>query len=298
MSVAFITAGGPTWASSRLRAYWPAAYLDAAQVVTIQAARDHGVPAADVVVFQKSWQDDVRASLPAGTRVVWDICDPVWWFDPALVASLLPQVDAVTVATPALATDLYEWMTDRKLPARPIEVISDCYEPAHFTRQAEHAGRHLRFVWYGIYANRVALHAAQANLERLAADGYDVSLTVIDNAPDVELVFLTSVKFPVYHARWSLDRENVMLAEHNVALLPAYPGPWGRMKSINRSVTAWACGLPVVSGLDYDQMARLADPDERLRFARIGESMLPGYTAEFVAAAWAGLLRGVVDGRL
>lgn len=301
MRICFFTAGSEAWASSRMRAYWPAKYLPEATVLPLpeaagMVAAGEPLPVADVYVFQKAIAESVAKAIDdqghGDARKVWDVCDPTWWFDPARSEGALALVDGVTASTEALAADLVGWMPE-EYRWMPVEVIGDCYEPGHFPLQAEHIGRSLRFVWFGIYANRVGLHAAQANLERLAANGYRVSLTVMDDGPEIELVFLTKVAFPIYHVRWSLERENQVLAAHDVALLPSYPGPWGEMKSNNRSLTAWASGLPVCSGLDYYHMERLREPSERQTFARLGADMLAPYAAGAMARVWETTLAGM-----
>jgi len=289
MKVLYMTAGDINWASSRMRAYWPAQYMADAEVMTLEAARyavaNDDLPEADIYVFQKAIDETVAQALPDSATVIWDVCDPSWWFDPDRARAALGLVDGLTASTEALAADMVSWLPpDRRY--LPVEVIADCYEPRHFPLQAEHLVHSLRFVWFGIYTNRVGLHAAQANLERLAANGYRVSLTVMDDAPQVELVFLTKTNFPIYHVRWSLDRENQVLASHDVALLPSYPGPWGEMKSNNRSLSAWASGLPVASGLDYYHLERLCDPRERAQFAALGADMLPPYAVGAMAKVW------------
>jgi len=56
---------------------------------------------------------------------------------------------------------------------------------------------------------------------------------------------------------WKLDEEVEVLASHDIALLPPYPGPWGSVKSNNKTLTAWACALPVIDGGDYGIMSHL-----------------------------------------
>lgn len=291
MKALFLTAGPLEWASSRMRAYWPAAAMEDVAVMPIQQVevelRQHGtLPQADVYVFQKLYSSRIRAAMPDGAAAVWDVCDPVWWFDPDGCAEALANVNAVTASTAALDDDLAGWLRAGIWP--PIAVIDDCIDPAHFPVQATHIDRApVRFIWYGIAANRPALYAAQAYLERLAADGYGIELTIMDDRPDIQQVFVTPVSFPIYFVRWSLEQENEIIAAHDLALLPAYPGPWGHVKSDNKRATALACGVPTVDGQDYSELkALVTSADERATVARVRAAHMRPRAPRDIAPIW------------
>lgn len=287
MKACFFTAGPLTWASSRMRAYWPARHMDS---VTVPLAEvDSGrvpLPAADTYIFQKLYSERVREALPPDALVVWDVCDPAWWFDPEGAKAVLAAVDGVTACTEALADDLRGW--DGWEDNKPVIVIPDCVNPAHFPAQAVHSDHEpIRFIWYGIYANRPALYAAQATLDRLAAEGYRIELTIMDERPDIAQVFLTSTAYPVYFTRWSLEQENEVIAAHDIALLPPYPGAWGLLKSDNKRLTAGACNVPATSGLHYHHTRRLVESaSERQKAAEKLARKAELYRPDYVAYDW------------
>ncbi len=104
MNVCFITRGGREWASSRMRAYWVADAMPAKMTVqTIAEITASGTIAeADAYVFQKTVDTQLAANLRArGSLVVWDVCDPSWWWEPGECAKFLPLLSGVTASNKA-----------------------------------------------------------------------------------------------------------------------------------------------------------------------------------------------------
>lgn len=252
LDLCFIPAGGIEWGSSRMRCWWPARYLPGAAVATWDDVRDGRLPDARVYVFQKVADVALMAELRAGgARVVWDVCDPAWWFDPAAARSVVDAADELVASSWPLAGNLAGWS------GRRVRMIPDRLDLNHFTHRREHAEtRPIRLIWYGVAVNRMALYAPAVNLARLRANGHEVTLTLFDDAPDTPFPDLAGL-LPVYYTRWSLAAEAETLAAHDVALLPSYPGPWGAVKSNNKTLTAWAAGLPVTSGVVYEELRAL-----------------------------------------
>ena len=159
-----------------------------------------------------------------------------------------------------LRRDYESWLASVDLDdPPPTFTIPDRLELSHFEgRRAEHTNDGpVRFIWFGMAQNRVSLYSALANLERLACNGYDIELTIMDDRPDT--TFNATRYFPIYHTRWHLDQEVSVIAAHDIALLPPYPGPWGKVKSNNKWLTAWGCGAPPLDGLDYEYLKGMAE---------------------------------------
>ena len=252
-SVCFIASGPIEWGSSRMRAYWPARYIPDSTVVTMAAAQRYGLPDAAVYVFQKLVDIGLIAGLRAsGKIVVWDVCDPAWWFDRPGAIEAVNHVDWIVASSTPLAEDLVAWCAAQGTEVGGVTmVIPDRVELSHFAPPLRYVpGEPVKLIWYGIAVNRIALFTAVVNLYRWRGDGHDISLTIFDDAPDVRFPDLDAV-IPVTYKRWTLDTEAETLAAHHIALLPPYPGPWGEVKSNNRTVTAWAAGLQVITGEDY-----------------------------------------------
>jgi hypothetical protein len=149
----------------------------------------------------------------------------------------------------------------------------------------------VRFIWYGIAVNRLALVGAWANLARLAANGHEIELTIMDERPNAP--FGLGEEVNVYHVRWSLDQENEIIARHDIALLPPYPGPWGWVKSNNKVLTAYACGLPTTPGLRWNDgfIKMVADAEVRAMSGRGGRRHIAeNCSVEKSAREWDALL--------
>ncbi len=257
----FLTTGPISWASARLRAFWIAPYMDDAVAVELYEDKETIIPIADTYIWQKRFNPEFMAEMDV--RHWWDCCDPMWWFSPGKVERLLGQIDGIVCATQALADDLKAWC------GRDSIVIPDRLELSHYDRQREHGDvQPIRLIWFGLGANRITLAGAWANLARLVANGYDIQLTLFDDSPQKPLGFGDEV--PIYYVPWKLHHEVDIISSHDIALLPPYPGPWGDMKSNNKMLTAFACGLPVTTGHDYDELVQMMDPEWREDMAAYG----------------------------
>ena len=271
MKTLFITAGDITVASSRMRAYWVAEHLQGADVVPFSKLSQTKLSHYDAAVWQKVLDPGIMRATPH-VRHYYDACDPSWWWEPEFIKTAVEMVTAVVCSNEALADDFIKWWKPLNNGELCIKVylIPDLLNLTHFPLQRQHtAVSPVRFIWFGHAANRVALIGALANLERLAANGHKIELTIMDNAPH-EPVKWTNY-FPIYHVPWSLKKENEILASHDVAILPPYPGAWGWVKSNNKRLTAAACGLVVTDGMSYNNLAHYVEnAASREEFARHG----------------------------
>ncbi|MCA9969652.1 MAG: hypothetical protein KC425_05530 [Anaerolineales bacterium] len=284
MSICFIAAGPITWTSSRLRCYWPAQYLGA-QVVPFADLARRPLPRADVYV----WQKQVRLDLLPARRTAqhwWDVSEPAWWFEPEACRELVQHMSGFVASNENLALDFSRWS------GRFCHVIPDRLQLSYFTRQRAHTPTSpVRLIWFGAAVNRVSLATIWSNLLRLAANGHAVELTIMDDRPGQELGFGDRLR--VHHVRWAWQREVAILASHDVALLPPLPGPWGSVRSNYKQLTAWACGLPVTDGHDYDELVNLVS-DHTIRAARgrAGRQQVEAlWTVDRSAQAWRALLQ-------
>ena len=272
MKTLFITAGDITVASSRMRAYWVAEHLQGADVVPFSKLSQTKLSHYDAAVWQKVLDPGIMRATPH-VRHYYDACDPSWWWEPEFIKTAVELVTAVVCSSSGLASDFVQWLSNaslNRITSIEVRPIPDRLNLAHFSLQRQHtAVSPVRLIWFGHAANRVALIGALANLERLAANGHKIELTIMDNAPH-EPVKWTNY-FPIYHVPWSLEKENEILASHDVAILPPYPGAWGWVKSNNKRLTAAACGLVVTDGMSYNNLAHYVEnAASREEFARHG----------------------------
>ncbi|MBE2201656.1 MAG: hypothetical protein IAE79_23800 [Anaerolinea sp.] len=285
MSICFIAAGPITWASSRLRCFWPAEYMDAT-VIPYASLRQTPLPPSTVYIWQKHVSLDLIAQI-AHAQHWWDISEPVWWFDPDRCRKIISHMSGFVASTEALAAEFMKWS------GRFCHVIPDRLEPRYFTQHRTHAPvQPVRLIWFGSVINRVALTHAWPNLMRLNAEEYNVELTIMDDRPDLPLRFGHTVR--VYHARWAWERDVTVMASHDIALLPPIPGPLGQMRSPYKQLMAWACRLPVTDGQDYDDLCQLVTShQERERRGAAGQQdVLARWAVGKSAGEWLALLFG------
>ena len=286
MKTLFIAAGPIEWGSSRMRCYWPAKYMNADVTTVQELKKTKQIPLYDIYIFQKQGDPALMAELRGKGKQVWyDICDPVHWFSPDQVTEIIKNIDGVVASSAELADDFAEWGANGK----PVKVILDRLEMSHFKEQRKHRKVDpVRLVWFGLAVNRIALAGAWAVLERLTANGYNIELTVMDDQPGTLLSWGDG--FPVYYNRWELQNEVNVIAAHDIAILPPYPGPWGEVKSNNKRVTAAACGLPVASGHDYDELRVLVDDHNHRIEKAFSQIDLTLYDVRQSAVEWEQLL--------
>jgi hypothetical protein len=244
-------------------------------------------PKADVYIWCKIANlDEMKAQKANGAKVVWDLCDPVHWWSPGKARQIMGEVDHIVCSNQALAydTSLFSGMK--------VDTIADRIELEHYPVMRKHERVDpVRFIWYGAGQNRFTLLGALANLERLVSNGINIELTVYDDRPDNILRVTDS--FPVYHTKWELRNENKVIAAHDIAILPDYPGAWGKVKSNNKMLTAWACGVPVSSGELYEPLYHLASiTQDRRDQAENGYKLLVDkYDVRQSAVEWKELLK-------
>lgn len=293
----FIAAGPFEWGSSRMRAWWIVGdQLNQKRNWYVREYKDFAQEwqAIDGKNFDSYvWQKYVNIDFIKDTKDknhYWDICDPMWWFSPDDAKAIAESVDGIVFSSEALKEDCHRWALDNAVDIPDLYIIQDRLDMSHFPIKKQHVDTdNIRFIWFGVAVNRQALYAALANLERLKANGYNISLTIFDDRPDIQF---TGTSFPVYHTRWNLENENEIIASHDIALLPPYPGPWGKVKSNNKTLTAWACGIPVTDGQEYSSIEDLVN-DNLLRevFADAGMMTLKReYTIGKSAAQWEEIL--------
>jgi hypothetical protein len=223
-----------------------------------------------------------------------EVCDPNWWLQPTFMRRMIDNMTALVAATEPARDDLLRWYGDKR-----CYIIPDRLNLDHFPlrRKHQHADP-VRFIWYGVSINRSALVGAVPVLERLKANGVNVELTILDNSPEI-LLGMTK-HFPVYHTRWTLETENEIISAHDIALLPPYPGPWGVMKSNNKTLTAWSCGLPVTDGFDYYDLYNLStNSRERQERANYGwQELNDKYTIDKTVQQWNEIINQEMSGNV
>ena len=290
MKILFVTPGPIEWATSRFRAHWLQPYLPDAEIVEYSAvvglslgAQDRLIDYFDAVVWLKQC-DTAAVRRHPNVDHWWDVTDPMWWFSPESSHDIIEVVDGTIVSSQALGENFSQWSGKRSYR------IDDCMSLDHYIYTREHEDRKpTRLIWFGLGPNIISLYGGLANLSRLAANGIEFELTLLTNQdPGI------TAEFPVYYVPYDLSTEALILAEHDIAYLPPYPGPWGRVKSPNKRFTAFSAGLPVDDGSDYLHLLQACnDAEWRQRDATSNRKMIEDmYTSEHAARKLLQVLEG------
>ena len=262
MNVRFLARADRWKASSRIRAWqvvdaWN--HPDVTCELLHKGMLEQITAPADVIVLQKlkpSFTGDgilARLKDRTGARLVWDMSDPEWCTrGDVFFQRVAAQIDHFVVATEGLRTGLE---VDHGIKSVVIEdrLPYTLHQKVHEDTEVPVV------VWFGMYGNReVSLVSALQTLYRLYANDITYRIKIIDEEPQTPLPGATKpVRSFVTYTKWDLATFEQELLEGDVALLPPFPGEWGKMKSWNKPLTAAWAGLPITDGQSYTEVKRL-----------------------------------------
>lgn len=277
MKVHFFTRASRNRASCRIRAWQ---IVDAWNHPDVTCSKwslltDLDQIEADVVVLQKPKSTlttvETFAALKArtGCRLIWDISDPEWCTrKDSYFHKQAAFIDEFVMSTMGL-----QWALEADLGIKSV-VIKDRF-PFTEAQKVHQPTETPILVWFGMYPNRdVSLAIVIQTLFRLAANHIPYRLKVIDERPDMPLPDgQRHIRELVTFKKWTLETIEQELLTSDVALLPAFPGAWGAMKSWNKPMTAAWAGLPTTDGQDYLALKRLlTDTDYRAEQGRLARA--------------------------
>lgn len=267
MKILFVVPGPIQWATSRFRAYWIQPHVPGSEIVlfselaelTGDKLREVLEPFDCVLWLKQCPIHALKDNVKEGQKHWWDVTDPMWWFSPQWAEEIALFVDGTIVSSQGLGENFNIWKPSQ---AKLAKRIDDHMNLDHYNVVREHTNdNEAKIIWFGLNANRFTLLGATPFLTRAWANGWKFSLTIMDNAPanDWSQMF----EFPVKHVAFDLETEAGVLGSHDIAVLPKHPGPWGKCKSTNKNLTAYAAGLPVIVGDDYHRILELIDKPEK-----------------------------------
>ena len=228
--------------SSRIRGKWLVNYWPECEMFVL------GRP-YDFVIYQKVYRPE-HAKAFKGIKIL-DVCEPDFLNWDSRKQEMLDNVDAVTCATEALAQEF------RRFTSKPVVVIPDRIDFNEFPAQKVHKGRAKSAVWFG-YANNFPV----INRELLSVlNKLNLRLVVVADKP------FAAIKVAVDNQKWNEAdwQSKIMLGD--IAINPRIETvPW-KFKSNNKTLTAWALGLPVAA--DAKELERFMDADARNKEAEL-----------------------------
>lgn len=217
--------------SSKIRGDWLVKYWPGAELY--QAGK-----AYDVEIFNKVYWTERFRTTPA--LKILDVCDPDW-IDSSQVIEAVRMVDAITCPT----EDIKNYLV--KLTDTPVKVIPDRLDLELFDKKKVHKGDAKKAVWFGFSHNMGAIQQAIPTLKQ-----FGMKLTIVSDDMRIYLQDLEEKKlfnFVKWDERTAYDE---IMRHGEIALLPDMPldttgkPPYRhQFKSNNRTITAWALGLPV-----------------------------------------------------
>jgi hypothetical protein len=254
--------------SSRIRARWIWENWDEADEYQIGEA-------CDVLVFQKAYFKKMLEEFQ-GIKI-FDICDPDW-LDPRPTFESISHCDAVTTSTEPLAEYI------RKLTNKPIVCIPDRLDLKTYPeKKTEHKNKIEEVAWFGYGQNTKCLDKTLTQLE-----SKDILLTVISDKPYAPNKAYGKTK--IKNVKYDQNRINEYLIERDAVLLPEPEGIRGKFKSNNKTLSAWALGIPVIT--EPDDFKRLETKEVRIEEARTKlEEVKKDWSIEKSVEQWKELIK-------
>ena len=257
--------------SSQIRAKWVAEKWEEAKIWTVGQK-------FDALILQKVYWEQMINDFK-GAKIL-DLCDPDWLNGDVAIVDIAHKVDHITTSTEDLAKYL------RQMIKTPITVVPDRLNMDYFTEQREHTERAKNVVWFGYYHNAQQVLNAPL-LQSLKVRG--LGLTVVSNAdfePQNDLgVEITNIN-------WTPENAYMNIKSGDFAINPPSMSRGFRFKSNNKTLIAWALGLPVAN--TADELDRFIDPVERNK--EVAKRMIEikkDYTVELSVNQYKNILCGI-----
>lgn len=195
----------------------------------------------DFVIYQKVYWPKHAKSFE-GIKIL-DMCDADWYDWEYAIVESIQYMDAITTSTEKLAEEMRK-MVDGMVEhgdlkkAIPVIWIDDRMDPEfHAVRKTKHAEKIEWVTWFGYGHN---LRVIDPVVPYLKARGY--KLCVISDKPHPK----ADKNLP-----WTVENINRDIVENSdIVLNPRLN--WGKWqyKSDNKTVSAWALGLPVARSVE------------------------------------------------
>jgi hypothetical protein len=236
-----------TVGSTRIRSTWVLKHWPEAEEFKI------GVK-YDAIIFQKAYFLDYLR-IYDGIKIL-DICDPDWMEGrPVVEAAAL--CDAVAVSSEGLLKYL------DGILSTPVYYVPDTFDPMSHREKKEHAGRAKECVWFGYHHNQVVLDSVLPTLKRLG-----LTLTVISDLPYFPTSAIHGVDkgwlaANIKNVKFDPDtlNEEIIMGGDMVLNNRTDEGKF-RYKSDNKTIIAWALGMPVAK--TAEDVDRFMDHDARV----------------------------------
>lgn len=234
--------------SSRIRARWLIKYWSEVEVF-VQGA-DY-----DFIIYQKSyWCEHAKAFK--GFKI-FDLCDPDWMHWGYRTKEMIEEVDVVTTSTEPLAEAL------RKFTDKPVICVPDRLDLEEHKEKKVHSGKAENVVWFGYSTGFTLLNSAITTIDSLG-----LGLIVISSSGFI-LPASYQQRIELVNYPWTLDTVNKDIIKGDIVINPRSDKTKWKYKSNNKTLTAWALGMPVAKDARelkkfINEKARIEESKKRL----------------------------------
>lgn len=214
--------------SSRIRMRWMLPYWQEAEEYIIGKKYD-------TMIFQKVYWADMMDAFK-GVKIL-DLCDPDW-LENKPVFEFVDRVDAVTTSTQALADYIKKLRPDKK---HVICIPDRVYMPESVPVKEDYGDRLKTLVWFG-YAHNA--HYLYNTFDEIIARGLE--LVCVSEAPiEPPITYRNMLK--IHNVAFNYASLNKEMIKYDAILLPEPHGDEkAKYKSNNKTLQAWALGMPVI----------------------------------------------------
>lgn len=226
---------------TRLRAHWPIEkWKDNGPDIGEAELFTHGRK-YDILIYQKAYWFQ-HAEYFDGIKIL-DLCDPDFLEPGYPVKRMIEACDAVTCSSEKLAIEVAKFAGDK-----PVWFIPDCVLDPQKEPMKKHEGSLSKVAWYGYAENFPALNTA---LTAIVKRGLELIVVGTDTfTPPPSIKGLNFTNYPWKPETWV---EDFMRAD--VVINPKISSGRFAFKSDNKTVQAWAVGMPVADfDTDFDKL--------------------------------------------
>ncbi len=238
--------------STRIRVKWPLEHWPEAEEFVM--GRKY-----ETVIYQKAYwlegMEELDKYVPNQHIKILDICDADWLHWGYRIKQVIDQCDAVTTSTIAQAEFLVKY-TDKPVWCIPDRLAFDKFGDL----KKDHAGKGQAktAVWYGYSENFPMLDAA---VNALVEVGIKELIVIANRRSPYVLPAGVQNKLELRNLPWTADTVNGDILKGDIVINPTSNNGRWKYKSNNKTINAWALGMPVAA--NKDELLFFMDEAER-----------------------------------
>ena len=235
--------------SSRIRGRWIAKNWKDAEI--FQMGQEYST-----VIYQKVYWIN-HAKEFKGVKI-FDICDPDFLHWGYQTIEMIEEVDAITTSTEALA-EIFREFTNK-----PVVCIPDRVDLTEFGKKKKHIGQAKLVGWFGYSNNFEMLRPVLPFLKK-----YNLDLLVISDGGFSAGTGFDDIKITNISFNKNTFIDDILTCD--IIVNPqSSKGKW-KFKSNNKTIQAWALGLPVASNIEELKMFLKEDERRKESIKRLKE---------------------------